>query len=177
MRQLIFILIFSVISLGIMGQTDYYAGKEFVRGDNFVFKIENTDDYYRLDDSTNVVSRQPTLLWDGTPADVSKRYAGKPNASVAETYFKAIKEVFTPSEIAQLKGDGFLIRVYINTLSGNIDEVSFFINHDSRLRFISPERFSILERKIKQYATYTIIGIHREVMFIPMSRKIEFDWL
>lgn len=183
MKKLVLIIAFTIASVGsVKAQTvDYYTGKTSVKGVdyeyNVVFKIEYNKARVYLKNINNTKFDVPQY-WNGEKVP--------PEVAYAATFIdskqgeKAFRQVFSQDEIAAMKVvKGLYIAMgYVISTDGNVIEVEFHFPDNSVLKSINPDKFHMLEQKLKEMVKFHISKTHKMLEYIKgRSNTIEIDKL
>ena len=169
----IFFIIASIMLYGtlIEAQTiDYYTGKTEIKGENYVFKVSEKPGYncslIYLKNINNTKSGVRQYWSDGqsvNPWDLMGRVRFLDKKQV----YIACREVFNVWEITEFKSvKGFVFGIqYAVDANGNVLEVDFYFRNYPVFLAINPDKFYLLEQKLKEKVKFSVD---------PIARKLEY---
>ena len=152
---------------------DYYTGKSSVKGDGYEYKVVFETKYkvpmmfLRNVNNTRFDARQ---YWpNGDVVGYDAAYAAR--FIDVKQGVKAFRQVFSLDEIAamkRVKGLSIAMEYIVSTEDGSVIEVEFHMEDNSIFKSINPDKFHLLELKLKESVKFTIDSgqIYRSLGYI-----------
>ena len=151
---------------------DYYTGRTSVDGTNVTYDVSVEGRYFDLENVENVLRNELNRFADGTP--IGFRLAGL-QPLVQDQIYRAVRETFSPSELAALKASDrtFMANVLVGG-DGITRELDFSVpNHPTFLR-LPPDKYYTLEQKLKQYLVHSFDPDSKPVALIRYTMVLRF---
>ena len=164
--------------------SDYYTDRTSIVSCNYEYKValvgaNGISNYFRLSNVNNTKFRTTQYLPNGEPAPIAQLHYAAEFIDKTQVIY-AFKEVFNSDEINKFKAHSGLDLsiVYIVAVSGDVIEVEFSFPNHPVLKSIHPDKFHLLEEKIKEKVKFRVEERFHFLGYIQgRSSRIEFDKL
>lgn len=181
MKIVSFLIMFCVaISLNAQHVSDYYSNKKEIIGNGYFYNVDKDkySDHLIVQSKNNVKSNLP-WYYKGTTEYADIRWAKYAIPLDKMIIYDLFKEVFTEEEITGMKNEEldyykkrfpkmdiplvlhFNIRTVV-ALTGEVEEVIFSFKAIPPYTNIHPDKLYLLENKIKERMSFTILDILKD---------------
>lgn len=175
----ILLLVYGIMLSGILlAQEHHYITGEDVTAGGITFDVKNFELQLSLCNVQNEKINQRIVYTNGeevTYEDHSRLSFGDIKRS---SLYAAVAQTFTEEECMSLINNNDQIDfIFVVLADGSIGEVSFCIKGSPRMFAITPEKYALLERNIKQYVTFEAKEDLQRVQFCRMVVMFRFEWM
>lgn len=156
----------------------YTDGYDLKANNAITFEVTSSGVRLILNNVTNELLSKSLAWRDGrlvTPDEYDAMEVGDLDVASVK---QAFRETFTEQEYNILKDGKDCIYLYMNiNAEGRMTEVAFFITATPRTRAIPPEKYALLEKKLKEHLRYTLSEDEKKLQFLRLDVPIAFQYL
>lgn len=170
MKKMLMILVaLSGIVTACYSQTTGYRAGEQVTADGITFKVEGEfDAVLRMQNIQNRWTDSVRVYYrDGRPLE-PENYDLVSATALPGSLNRALTATFTESEFEQLQSqtdESLILYVTISPAEGRVCEVGFIMDQEA-MQLIPPAKFALLEKNLKQYVTYEVNALGKQLQYL-----------
>lgn len=168
-----------IVTAGYSQTTGYRAGEQ-VTADGITFKVEGEfDAVLRMQNIRNRWTDSVRVYYrDGRPLE-PENYDLVSATALPGSLNRALTATFTESEFEELRAqtdESLILYVTISPAEGRVCEVGFIMDKEA-MQLIPPTKFALLEKNLKQYVTYEVNALGKQLQYLGGPVFVNFSRL
>lgn len=160
-------------------QTTGYRAGEQVTADGITFEVDGSmPTVWLLENVENTLSDDTLYYKDGRPLE-PENYDLVSAKALPGSLNRALTATFTESEFEELQAqtdESLILYVTISPAEGRVCEVGFIMDREA-MQLIPPEKFALLEKNLKQYVTYEVNALGKQLQYLGGPVFVNFSRL
>lgn len=168
-----------IVTAGYSQTTGYRAGEQ-VTADGITFEVEGEfDAVLRMQNIRNRWTDSVRVYYrDGRPLE-PENYDLVSATAIPGSLNRALTATFTESEFEELQAqtdESLILYVTISPAEGRVCEVGFIMDREA-MQLIPPTKFALLEKNLKQYVTYEVNALGKQLQYLGGPVFVNFSRL